>query len=94
MTFLSWHGFALAAKSHSYFANDSRPGNAIISRPSPDRRKCGFGLKRVIPKTKLKRGRPSTKEEKAAVRKNERIQAKITALFEHRYVKLKQDLAI
>ena len=36
-------------------------------------------------KTKLKRGRPSTKEEKASVRKNERIQKKIGALFEHRY---------
>ena len=36
-------------------------------------------------KTKRKRGRPSTEEEKGAVRKNERIQKKIGALFEHRY---------
>ena len=44
-------------------------------------------------KTKLKRGRPSTKEEKAAVRKNERIQAKITALFDHRYLFVQKELS-
>jgi hypothetical protein len=45
-------------------------------------------------KTKLKRGRPSTKEEKAAVRKNERIQAKITALFDHRFLFVQKELSV
>jgi len=44
-------------------------------------------------KTKLKRGRPSTKEEKAAVRRNERIQAKITALFDHRFLFVQKELS-
>jgi len=44
-------------------------------------------------KTKLKRGRPSTKEEKAAVRKNDRIQAKITALFDHRFLFVQKELS-
>jgi len=45
-------------------------------------------------KAKLKRGRPSTKEEKAAVRQNERIQAKITALFEHRFLFVQKELSV
>jgi hypothetical protein len=45
-------------------------------------------------KTKRKRGRPSTKEEKAAVRKNERIQAKITALFDHRFLFVQKELSV
>jgi len=44
-------------------------------------------------KTKLKRGRPSTKEEKAAARRNERIQAKITALFDHRFLFVQKELS-
>jgi DNA-binding PadR family transcriptional regulator len=44
-------------------------------------------------KTKLRRGRPSTKEEKAAVRRNERIQAKITALFDHRFLFVRKELS-
>jgi hypothetical protein len=44
-------------------------------------------------RTKLKRGRPSTKEEKAAVRRNERIQAKITALFDHRFLFVQKALS-
>ena len=44
-------------------------------------------------KTKLRRGRPSTQEEKAAVRRNERIQAKITALFDHRFLFVQKELS-
>ena len=39
-----------------------------------------------------KRGRPSTKEEKATIRKNERIQAKIGALFDNRYLFVQKEL--
>lgn len=52
-------------------------------------------VRRELEKTKTKRnkrGRPTTKEEKAQVRKNERIQAKIGALFEHRYLFVQKDL--
>jgi len=53
-------------------------------------------VRRELAKTKTKRskrGRPSTKEEKAIVRKNERIQAKIGALFEHRYLFVQKELS-
>jgi hypothetical protein len=53
-------------------------------------------VRRELDKTKTKRqkrGRPSTKEEKAAIRKNERIQAKIGALFEHRYLFVQKELS-
>ena len=40
-----------------------------------------------------KRGRPSTKKEKATVRKNDRIQSKIGALFEHRYLFVQKELS-
>jgi len=40
-----------------------------------------------------KRGRPSTSEEKSIVRKNERIQSKIGALFEHRYLFVQKKLS-
>jgi len=46
-------------------------------------------VRRELEKTKTKRnkrGRPTTKEDKAAIRKNERIQAKIGALFDQRYL--------
>ena len=46
-------------------------------------------VRRELEKTKVKRakrGRPTTKEDKATVRKNERIQDKIAALFKHRYL--------
>ena len=46
-------------------------------------------VRRELEKTKTKRnkrGRPTTKEDKAVIRKNERIQAKIGALFEYRYL--------
>jgi hypothetical protein len=46
-------------------------------------------VRRELEKTKTKRdkrGRPTSKEDKATIRKNERIQAKIAALFEHRYL--------
>jgi len=52
-------------------------------------------VRRELEKTKTKRnkrGRPSSKEEKAIIRKNERIQAKIGALFEHRYLFVQKEL--
>ena len=52
-------------------------------------------VRRELEKTKVKRskrGRPTTKEEKATVRKNERIQAKIGALFENRYLFVQKEL--
>jgi hypothetical protein len=50
----------------------------------------GLAKKKV---KRSKRGRPSTKEEKAVVRKNERIQSKIGALFEHRYLFVQKELS-
>jgi hypothetical protein len=53
-------------------------------------------VRRDLDKTKTKRqkrGRPSTKEEKAAIQKNERIQSKIGALFEHRYLFVQKELS-
>jgi hypothetical protein len=53
-------------------------------------------VRRELDKTKIKRqkrGRPSTKEEKAAIRKNKRIQAKIGALFEHRYLFVQKEFS-
>jgi hypothetical protein len=53
-------------------------------------------VRRELAKTKTKRqkrGRPTTKEEKAIIRKNERIQAKIGALFEHRYLFVQKELS-
>jgi len=52
-------------------------------------------VRRELEKTKVKRnkrGRPTTKEDKATIRKNERIQAKIGALFEHRYLFVQKTL--
>lgn len=52
-------------------------------------------VRRELEKTKTKRhkrGRPSTKEEKATIRKNERIQAKIGALFDNRYLFVQKEL--
>ena len=52
-------------------------------------------IRRELEKTKTKRtkrGRPTTKEDKATIRKNERIQAKIGALFEHRYLFVQKEL--
>ena len=52
-------------------------------------------VRRELEKTKTKRsqrGRPTTKEDKAVIRKNERIQAKIGALFEHRYLFVQKTL--
>jgi hypothetical protein len=52
-------------------------------------------VRRELEKTKTKRskrGRPSTKEEKAIIRKNERIQSKIGALFENRYLFVQKEL--
>lgn len=52
-------------------------------------------VRRDLEKTKTKRnkrGRPSTKEEKATIRKNDRIQAKIGALFDNRYLFVQKDL--
>ena len=43
-------------------------------------------------KTKLRRGRPTTQEEKAAVRKNSRIDAKIKDLFDNRFLFVQKDL--
>jgi hypothetical protein len=39
-----------------------------------------------------KRGRPTTKEEKAIIRKNERIDAKITDLFDNRFLFVQKEL--
>ena len=53
-------------------------------------------VRRELDKTKTKRqkrGRPSSREEKATIRKNERIQAKIGALFEHRYLFVQKELS-
>jgi hypothetical protein len=52
-------------------------------------------VRRELEKTKTKRnkrGRPSTQEGKAQIRKNERIQAKIGALFESRYLFVQKEL--
>jgi hypothetical protein len=52
-------------------------------------------VRRELEKTKTKRskrGRPTTKEDKAAIRRNERIQAKIKALFENRYLFVQKEL--
>jgi hypothetical protein len=52
-------------------------------------------VRRELEKTKrkrTKRGRPATKEEKATIRKNERIGAKIGALFENRYLFVQKEL--
>ena len=52
-------------------------------------------VRRKLTQTKTKhskRGRPS-KEEKVIIRKNERIQAKIGALFEHRYLFVQKELS-
>ena len=52
-------------------------------------------VRRELDKTKTKRskrGRPS-KDEKAVIQKNERIQAKIGALFEHRYLFVQKELS-
>jgi hypothetical protein len=52
-------------------------------------------VRRELEKTKTKRskrGRPTAKEEKAIIRKNERIQAKITALFENRFLFVQKSL--
>ena len=52
-------------------------------------------VRRGLEKTKTKRskrGRP-TKDEKAMIKKNERIQAKIGALFEHRYLFVQKELS-
>jgi len=46
-------------------------------------------VRRELEKTKMKRskrGRPTSKEDKQAVRKNNRIKEKITTLFENRYL--------
>ena len=43
-------------------------------------------------KMKCSRGRPSSKRAKRAARKNKRIQSKIAALFEHRYLFVKHKL--
>jgi hypothetical protein len=46
-------------------------------------------VRRELEKTKVKRnkrGRPTSKEDKATIRKNERIDDKIAALFKHRYL--------
>ena len=52
-------------------------------------------VRRELDKKKTKRskrGRPSTKEGKATIRKNERIQEKIGALFENRYLFVQKEL--
>jgi len=51
------------------------------------------GLKQT--KTKRgKRGRPTTQEEKAILRRNERIQAKIQSLFDHRFLFVQKELTL
>jgi len=53
-------------------------------------------VRRDLEKTKTKRtkrGRP-TKEEKKTIQKNEKIQAKITALFDNRYLFVKKEMTI
>jgi len=52
-------------------------------------------VRRELEKAKTKRskrGRPTTKEDKAVIRKNARIQDKIGALFEHRYLFVQKTL--
>ena len=52
-------------------------------------------VRRELEKTKTKRtkrGRPTTKEDKATVRKNERIDDKIGALFKNRYLVVQKEL--
>ena len=52
-------------------------------------------MRRELEKTETKRtqrGRPTTKEDKAVIRKNEHIQAKIGALFDHRYLFVQKEL--
>jgi len=41
-----------------------------------------------------KRGRPTTKEEKAIIRRNERIQSKIKSLFDHRFLFVQKELTL
>ena len=41
-----------------------------------------------------KRGRPTTKEEKAIIRRNERIRAKIKSLFDHRFLFVQKELTL
>jgi hypothetical protein len=53
-------------------------------------------VRRELEKTKTKRntrGRPTTKEEKAIIGKNERIDAKISALFKNRYLFVQKELS-
>ena len=53
-------------------------------------------VRRELDKSKTKRskrGRPSSLEEKAAVRKNEKIQKKIGSLFEYRYLFVQKKLS-
>ena len=47
-------------------------------------------LKKKLPK--LKRGRPSSQADRKAVRRKKKIQAKISELFEHRYLFVKHSL--
>jgi len=52
-------------------------------------------VRRELKQTKTKRskrGRPTTKGEKAIIRKNERIDAKIKDLFDHRFLLVQKDL--
>jgi len=52
-------------------------------------------IRRELPKTmtkRTKRGRPTQVEDKRTIKKNERIQAKITALFDHRFLFVQHDL--
>jgi hypothetical protein len=41
-----------------------------------------------------KRGRPTTKDEKSIIRKNERLDAKIKALFDHRFLFVQKELSL
>jgi hypothetical protein len=53
-------------------------------------------IRRELKQTKTKRtkrGRPTTKEEKAIIRKNERIDAKITDLFDNRFLFVQKELS-
>jgi hypothetical protein len=57
--------------------------------------KAVTSVRRDLKKTKTKRtkrGRPTTKEDKAAIRRNERIDAKVTALFENRFLFVQKTL--
>ena len=54
-------------------------------------------VRHELEKTKTKRtrrGRPTTKEDKATVRKNERIDAKVCALFKNRYLFVQKALTV